>query len=113
MKYEFLGIVFRSELHMMWFELTVGVLVLATIILCGFLFFKSYEFPIFIFGSLGVAFLCVSITSVGMTRFGTVNGENWSVDCIWYNALLSVIYFSEAWACAAAYNRNERKPHAK
>lgn len=96
---EFLGITFRSSYHVDWFIMTMtlfGASLLWSVI-C--LLQRCYEGPVMIWFLLGIVSLATFMSAISQTKFGTINGPVWSVDCIWYNGLLAGIYFFCAGIC--------------
>jgi hypothetical protein len=84
---EFLGIVFRSSQHMVW---GVGTVLVTLVLIVLTTFFKKPK--VFFFGG-SFGYLAVAISAVIVTKWGTVNGPTYSVDCIWFNLLICVIYW--------------------
>lgn len=93
---EFLGITFRSSYHMQWFVMTMIIFGASWVLFGICLVCKCYGAPVIIWGILGIMSLSASMGAITKTKWGTVNGPVYSVDCIWYNGLLMVIYFSSA-----------------
>ncbi len=93
---EFWGLTFRSASHMHWFQLSVGGFIVSNVwflLRCIF----PREQKIF---SFFIPWFCLfwwhvvtSVSAIAITKFGTVNGPRYSVDCIWFNALAAGIYF--------------------
>jgi hypothetical protein len=88
---ELWGISFRSVSHMHWFILSTGLLVGHVIIQLAVRFLRPGDGP---FNPTPVLSLhgIVIISAVIKTHFGTVNGPAYSVDCIWFNALMTLIH---------------------
>lgn len=94
----FWGLSFRSASHMHWFQMSVVVFALSVLSLLVWFFFfrKSNDFLIcpFVMWQLGFAIHVLQPPiALIVTRGGTVNGPIYSVDCIWFNALMACIYF--------------------
>ncbi len=107
---EFLGITFRNDDHMGWFIITMTILISTFIIgAVSIMWAKNYEAPRMMWLAFGWFSALTSLDAVFETRFGTVNGYVYSVDCIWYNALLAGIYFSTAALCTSLDRRRRRR----
>ena len=79
--------VFRSNEHLAWFVICVVEFVLATsTCFCGLARGGTVMLP------LASGHAWVSYRAAVVTKFGKVNGDGYSVDCIWFNALLSFTY---------------------
>lgn len=96
---EFLGITFRSANHLWRFLLTAFVLVMATAVGIAMIIEKSFYAAAVFWSLLGCIFILVSVDAIQKTNWGAVNGSVYSVDCIWYNALLAGICFSGVVLC--------------
>ena len=105
---EFFGIVFRSEQHLHWFFLTLIVFAVVVILLAVFYVIASsaemeyqgkwMQFSVelcfaFCFSSLFTTTAAILIAAANFLRHMPVNGPVWSLDCIWFNALVAMIYF--------------------
>lgn len=106
---EFLGITFRSAQHLEWFILTLvtlgaNIYFIAVCWVSG----KRYTMPLAFCAISGGFSLFYSILAAIITDFGAVSGPIWSGDCIWYNALLSVIYILGAALCGCLEKRRLR-----
>ena len=91
---EFLGITFRSSSHLGWFIFTsiIGINCFLGawrvtprtdhsepwVVLVCLILFSILEFSI-------------SVFAISETESGTINGPEWSVDCIWWNAFLGFL----------------------
>jgi hypothetical protein len=88
-----LGIHFRSVSHYHWF---VGSMILLGLsLLCSVLEMDKrpvdlmqswWHWPVFCHAG-------TSVTAIFVTHFGQVNGPIYSVDCIWFNALMSLMNY--------------------
>lgn len=96
---KFLGISFRSAQHLLCFGMTIGALGLSIIAFVAGILTKRYEIPMFLYCFLGVLSLFISIIAVVKTKWGAFNGPIWSIDCFWYNGLLTIIYLGGATLC--------------
>jgi len=96
---EFLGIVFRSQSHLGWFQFSMAVFGIGMItfgmVLLGCNSIRSMTRGFFPF--MRIFHFTASILAVFMTRFGTMNGPIYSVNCIWFNFLMGTIYCTLYW----------------
>jgi hypothetical protein len=82
---------------MHWFVGTMTVLAISAIYSLVCITRRKTHKPLtYLWVSLGTSSVVTSAEAVAMTNFGTVNGPVYSVDCIWYNAVLAVICFAVA-----------------
>ena len=108
---ELLGITFRSAQHMHWFVLTCFLFVISTL---GFFTTRdnllirtlSWHFLFYYHGFFAVA-------SIVATEGGTINGVTWSVDCIWFNSLMAVMYLGLYLLLQKKKKRNPPFAHSK
>jgi hypothetical protein len=97
------GITFRSSQHYIWFLIvlgvaaTLGIVYCVTLLLRGTRALAARETLATMWSWAGQAFASVSGTAILATKFGTENGPAYSVDCIWFNALVAVVF------CTIAY----------
>lgn len=100
---EFCGITFRSALHLHHFIRMIIVLGASIAWLFLAIYRRHYEESVAGFVAwlcfFGVLSFVASMKAISITKWGVLNGPMWSVDCIWFNALLGTIYFS----CAGMY----------
>jgi len=99
---KFLGIVFRSQSHMEWFQMSMTFLVISLIwYLAALVLSKRSQVVFFTPGMLWVMFLgfhvmtmaeALAVVSVRFFKGVPLNGKMFSVDCIWFNALMAFIY---------------------
>jgi hypothetical protein len=93
---QFLGISFRSAVHVYWFLFSKGILVssvLAFIALVrwrrwrgtGPMPYRVWEYPLYLHAG-------VTVLALGWTRGGSMESGSYSPDCIWWNALLAGLY---------------------
>lgn len=89
-----IGIKFRSSGHIVWFIMSCVILLLIV-----FIYFLTYKvegqlsFRYFPTGFVMVYHGSVFVTATFATRFGKINGLTYSVDCIWFNALMVAVHF--------------------
>jgi len=107
---EFLGIAFRSAQHLEWFVFTLitfgaNICFIAVCWASG----KRFKAPCAFCGVLGGLSFFYSILAAIITDFGAASGPVWSGDCIWYNALLAVIYVLGAALCGYLEKRRLRR----
>ncbi len=76
-----------------------------TVIALGF---RLYDLPKFIGIAFGIPFLIISPMAAIKTKLGALNGPLWSVDCIWWNALVGGLILS-LWALGHFAGRLEKK----
>ncbi|MDA2935975.1 hypothetical protein MYX06_02050 [Patescibacteria group bacterium AH-259-L05] len=96
----FWGIEFRSVTHMEWFQTSIEFFVTTILLfmLMGILVKIGQAEPELLF--IPVVFWVVLIFFHGLASFaayiitkgGAINGPAWSVDCIWFNALVAGVY---------------------
>ncbi|MFC1644797.1 hypothetical protein ACFL08_02125 [Patescibacteria group bacterium] len=79
--------IFRNQSHELWFYLSMGSMLIS---LLGYAFLKS-RIGIICFG---LNHLQTSITAIVIVKILEKKSEKYSVDCIWFNALLFLIYAS-------------------
>lgn len=88
---EWLDIVFRSPDHLIWFKMSL-ILFAGGFIAFLINFWKPrsswHKLP----GSLAFFHLTASFLAIIHTQGGTINGPVYSVDCIWFNALMGAIH---------------------
>lgn len=89
---EFLWITFRSTSHMSWFFFTQALFWCAIVFAAlQIVLTQSWSFKSLL-GGLATWEFIVSLTAIFVTKFGTINGPTYSIDCIWYNALMGTLY---------------------
>lgn len=76
---------FRNDSHRSWFYVTITVFILVSL---GSFILRKGELA----GSVAGGFLGVALSAVVVYVFG-IETEAYSVDCIWYNSLLSILLF--------------------
>lgn len=81
-------------------------MVLSIIVSAGLIIARIYVGPIILWVVLATMFFSISLKAVVRTSFGTVNGPEWSIDCIWYNALLGSNYVIAAFLTYHIMKRN-------
>jgi uncharacterized membrane protein YvlD (DUF360 family) len=92
---EFWGVSFRSVMHMQWFQASVCVSMVCMLLLLLPLILKEDYNPIYNIipvGFFSSMHFTVFLSAVVLTKGGAVNGNIFSVDCIWFNALMAFIY---------------------
>ena len=93
----FWGITFRSSEHMAYFILYVCHLSVLAIVTVVWFFSKrsaqSRRNIMALWLSTCTGPLLTSISAAFLTKFGTQNGPVFSVDCIWFNALVSALCY--------------------
>ena len=103
---EHFGVVFRSTSHYGWFLLSAFCFVAIVAWNVLGVFYLAWRkrlndgYPaVLAFPSIFMTLFHVS-TSLGaviFTRFGQINGPIYSVDCIWFNLLMAVLYLFMFW----------------
>lgn len=91
---ELFGITFRSEHHLHWFIMTMMLFGASLLCAAICMWRKLYMGPFAIWGSLSFISFSTFMSAIVETKLGMVNGPVWSVDCIWYNGLLTALYLS-------------------
>ena len=81
---------FRSREHFKWF---MGTMVLLVAIIIGPLLIESNELWEMMRKTLFFTFAFAALLAAVMTRGGRRNGQVFSTDCIWFNVVISAIYF--------------------
>ena len=88
----FLRVMFRSKYHFRHFIVSVvalGISLVAFFVLGGG---EEYFTLVFIYSVFGLFFFSLFLQATIETEWGDKNGEVWSKDCIWFNALMTAIY---------------------
>lgn len=86
---EFLGISFRSEQHLGWFVFSMLIFFIST----ATVFISRVNDGRFkLFLVLFLYHCLVSFIAIIITNFGAINSKSVSVDCIWFNGLMAVLY---------------------
>ena len=107
---DFWEITFRSAQHLGWFIKTLVVFTVTV----GWFFVNSIFIRKSITPSLSwllmvLVHIVASLVSVVATRFGTVNGSEYSVDCIWFNALVALVYLILWWLIYMKFTKEETR----
>src|SRR3989344_7554293 len=92
MEIRFLGVLFRSKYHFRHF--IVSMVALGISLVAFFTLGDGEEYFPLVFGYFVFALLFFSLflQATIETEWGDKNGEVWSKDCIWFNALMTAIY---------------------
>lgn len=93
---EFMGIVFTSDAHLRWFELSMWLLAghLACQVIRRFLHPSPHRHPEWIF----VAFHGgTALNALLYTRMGMTIGQLYSPACIWFNTLMVLVHLVVMW----------------
>jgi hypothetical protein len=91
----FFGIHFRSASHLLWFEISMVLFGISILESFFCLLSKKDELAEKVYGmqkSIARFHGATALIAVFVTKFGTVNGDAYSVDCIWFNSLMVAIY---------------------
>jgi hypothetical protein len=82
---------FRSQEHLKWF-------IMSMFVFFGSLYVLSIahdDVPVFfLFRFCTITYAVVSLFAFVVTEGGKINGDVFSVDCIWFNALMSSVYLA-------------------
>ena len=89
----FLGIRFRSEHHLRHFLFSMVALGTSAFVFLFFVSVEQYFQLVFFLCVLIVCYLSVALKAAEQTGWGMLNGKMWSVDCIWFNGLMALIFF--------------------
>ena len=94
-KIEFYGIVFRSVSHMAWFEVSTSLfcMSMAWCVTKAALTAKKITYT-YLWIVLATIHAGVSIDAFFATKGGSINGDMYSIDCIWFNAFLCFSYIT-------------------
>jgi hypothetical protein len=88
---EFWGIAFKGAHHLRWFQgALVGFIIVSLLVIC--LSFWNVYCGLYLFDFLAFVFLIFSLVAVIGTSFGTSNNHMFSIDCIWFNALVALAF---------------------
>ncbi|KKR36716.1 MAG: hypothetical protein UW46_C0007G0022 [Candidatus Yanofskybacteria bacterium GW2011_GWF1_44_227] len=100
----FLGITFRSASHLIWFVQSMVILLVSMIYYARKIFTSSREIESFSGPTFYLtAFHGITILqAIVHTRLGRINGPIYSVDCIWFNSLMVLVYLSLGYAAHRA-----------
>lgn len=84
---------FRSVSHGMWFVLTMGILLTATVFYIrsarrGLAPDRAWV------NTYPLAHIATALIAVWRTRGGIINTAGFSVDCIWFNPLMALLHIA-------------------
>lgn len=113
---EFWGITFRSLGHLGWFQLTMVVLVTSVLyygwcVTSARRLFMTYPLWWWLgFFQSGASVVTALIIAGRYQQQQPLNGATYSVDCIWFNALIGSLYLLLWWTTKKlAEKREEQK----
>lgn len=106
---EFWGIGFRSAIHLGWFQGTL-IIFTATVVwfLANSIFLRKSITPSVSCVSwkfMALFHIIVSFQAIVFTKGGMDNSATSSVDCIWFNALVSFVYLVLWWSISKFFKK--------
>ena len=90
---KFLGISFRSEHHKRHFILSMVALAISIGVFSIFVLVRQYSGLVWFLSFMTLCYGGISLEALVRTNGGVFNAKVWSVDCIWFNALMAGIFF--------------------
>ena len=95
-KPKFFGLTFRSAGHVLWFVLSLTGLAVTTLVAVALALYRRVgdggPSPIVVWQYPFWSHFGVGVAAVILTRAGTRQYRSFSIDCIWWNALMTALY---------------------